>query len=48
MANINLHKSHAGHFSPALTVLEILIFLTFDLENLGQGYAIENRTYAIL
>ena len=26
---------------------EILIFLTFDLEHLGQGHMVKNVTYAI-
>ena len=41
--NINLHKSQTKHFVLALTVNKILIFLTFDLANLGQGHVVEKR-----
>ena len=43
MANINLHKSHTEHFALALTSCDILIFLKFDIENLGHGHEEEKR-----
>ena len=41
IANINLHKSHTVRFALTLTACEILIFYTFDLENLGRGHVVE-------
>ena len=36
-------QSRRGNFALALTVCEILIFLSFYLENLGQGHGREKR-----
>ena len=38
---MNLHKSHMVPFCASSAVWEILIFLTFDQENLGQGHMVE-------
>ena len=43
IANMNLHKSHTEHFVLVLTMCEILIFLTFELENLGQGHMVNSN-----
>ena len=35
LANISLHRGDTKHFVLALTICEKLIFLIFDLENVG-------------
>ena len=32
----------------ALTIWDILIFLTFDVENLGQGHMMEKRVLIVI
>ena len=44
MANIILNKSRIrSMFALALTVVDILIFYTFELENLDQGHVVEKQ-----
>ena len=43
IANINLHKSHKGHFCTSSYHLSDSNILNFDLENWGQGHVVEKR-----
>ena len=43
MANINMHKSHNGHFCASSYRLGDINILNFDIENIGQGHVIEKR-----